>query len=336
MTDERFDLSRRKALAALGTIGVASAGAGLGTSAYFSDTETFENNQLVAGELDLKVTASHHYVDWLPDTEGGPDDGSQETDDAGMATGDPDITLDDGDIEGAQPIELDINDVSGFANGSLVNNINGGVPADGFDSTLCDVRPDADGDVGKPVISLQDVKPGDFGFVRFVFASCDNPAFVWLTADITDSSENGYTEPELDDPDEDGPNSDETVELKDNVVVSILEGDIAQALGNGSVSVTRDDNLRGLADKTEPVAGGLNAPEGGGAEDARDCFEGVVNHSYTLVWWVPIDHGNQIQGDSVTFELGLYAEQCRHNDGELNSDEIDTLGETDETDDDAE
>ncbi|MFT4947755.1 MAG: putative ribosomally synthesized peptide with SipW-like signal peptide, partial [Natronomonas sp.] len=47
MTDERFDISRRKALAALGTIGVASAGAGLGTSAYFSDQETFENNSLV-------------------------------------------------------------------------------------------------------------------------------------------------------------------------------------------------------------------------------------------------------------------------------------------------
>jgi len=62
-----FELSRRKALAALGTIGVASAGAGLGTSAYFSDQETFENNRLVAGELDLKMDWEEHYSDWSDD-----------------------------------------------------------------------------------------------------------------------------------------------------------------------------------------------------------------------------------------------------------------------------
>ena len=55
MGDETFELSRRKALAGLGTIGVASAGAGLGTSAYFNDTETFENNSVTAGQLNLVV-----------------------------------------------------------------------------------------------------------------------------------------------------------------------------------------------------------------------------------------------------------------------------------------
>ncbi|OYR40096.1 hypothetical protein DJ82_08665 [Halorubrum sp. Ib24] len=50
-------LSRRKMLLGLGAVGVASAGAGLGTTAYFSDTETFENNSLTAGTLDMSVTA---------------------------------------------------------------------------------------------------------------------------------------------------------------------------------------------------------------------------------------------------------------------------------------
>src|SRR6056297_1762180 len=70
MSDDEFRLSRRKALAALGTVGVASAGAGLGTSAYFSDQETFENNRLVAGELDLKMDWEEHYSDWSPDENG--------------------------------------------------------------------------------------------------------------------------------------------------------------------------------------------------------------------------------------------------------------------------
>ncbi|MFC7131993.1 MULTISPECIES: SipW-dependent-type signal peptide-containing protein [Salinibaculum] len=60
MTDDKsqlYNLSRRKMLAGLGAIGLASAGAGLGTSAYFSDTEAFTNNSLTAGTLDMTVTA---------------------------------------------------------------------------------------------------------------------------------------------------------------------------------------------------------------------------------------------------------------------------------------
>lgn len=61
MTDRRLELSRRKILAGVGTIGVASAGAGLGTSAFLSDTEEFTGNQITAGELDLWVAASTTY-----------------------------------------------------------------------------------------------------------------------------------------------------------------------------------------------------------------------------------------------------------------------------------
>jgi len=56
MTDKKkLALSRRKLLGGLGAIGVAGAGAGLGTSALFSDEESFEDNSIAAGELDLYV-----------------------------------------------------------------------------------------------------------------------------------------------------------------------------------------------------------------------------------------------------------------------------------------
>jgi predicted ribosomally synthesized peptide with SipW-like signal peptide len=61
MTRKDIDLSRRKILAGIGAAGVASVGAGLGTSAYFSDTESFDGNTLAAGELDLKVDWEEHY-----------------------------------------------------------------------------------------------------------------------------------------------------------------------------------------------------------------------------------------------------------------------------------
>jgi len=62
MNDDTIGLSRRKMLVGLGAVGVASAGAGLGTTAYFNDTESFDDNTLTAGELDLFV-----HVDYSED-----------------------------------------------------------------------------------------------------------------------------------------------------------------------------------------------------------------------------------------------------------------------------
>lgn len=58
MTDDDttgLDVPRRKLLGAIGVVGASSAGAGLGTSAYFSDAESFTGNSLQAGELNLKL-----------------------------------------------------------------------------------------------------------------------------------------------------------------------------------------------------------------------------------------------------------------------------------------
>lgn len=57
MTDDRIPLTRRKLLGSLGVIGVASAGTGLGTSAFFTDEESFTSNTLTAGTLNMRVTA---------------------------------------------------------------------------------------------------------------------------------------------------------------------------------------------------------------------------------------------------------------------------------------
>lgn len=48
-----------KILASLLTIGVASAGLGYGTFAYFSDTETSTNNIFTAGTLDLRLNGAN-------------------------------------------------------------------------------------------------------------------------------------------------------------------------------------------------------------------------------------------------------------------------------------
>jgi len=81
MSNGKIDLTRRKVLAGLGAIGAASAGVGMGTSAYFSDVETFTNNKLVAGELDLKVDWEEHYSDWSDDEADGIETVSMEPED---------------------------------------------------------------------------------------------------------------------------------------------------------------------------------------------------------------------------------------------------------------
>ncbi|TKX53989.1 hypothetical protein EXE44_17105, partial [Halorubrum sp. SS7] len=60
-SDNNLELSRRKILAGMGAVGAAGAGAGIGTSALFNDTESFEDNQLTAGSLDLKIDWEEHY-----------------------------------------------------------------------------------------------------------------------------------------------------------------------------------------------------------------------------------------------------------------------------------
>ncbi|WP_243695924.1 SipW-dependent-type signal peptide-containing protein [Haloplanus aerogenes] len=189
-----FNISRRKTLAALGTIGAASAGAGLGTSAYFSDQESFENNRLVAGELDLKVSWDEHYSDWM----------GEETDYARMPEDGeiPDLSLPAADPNG-RPIELVFSDRTAFMDATRQEQFPpGGL---GSEEGPCEALADVgDDDMEAPVITIDDVKPGDFGEVTFDFAACDNPALLWMNGRLVDEAENGLTEPEADDPDEDG------------------------------------------------------------------------------------------------------------------------------------
>jgi predicted ribosomally synthesized peptide with SipW-like signal peptide len=348
----RFDLSRRTLLGAVGTIGGAAALGGAGSMAFFSDDEQFANNQLTAGELDLKVAVSQHYVDWLPDTPTAGDVDSpspQETDDASMPEGDEDadLTLNPGAAgrgdTAANPIELSISDAPGLASGSLVNSINGGVPLSTDDTSLCgedSERGGDDDDAERPIIDLGDVKPGDFGFVRFEFASCDNPAFVEIFGELESASENGVTEPEADDEDEDqnedgslkSGSGDPEVELLDEVQLALLGDDVATML-DGSVEIDSGDGFAGTSPVTlgtlqradgritEPLEGDID-PETGGGTGNRNCFSGATDHRRTLVWWLPVDHANEIQTDSATFSLGIAAEQCRHNDGSIGSDPV--------------
>jgi len=240
MSDDNHtvELSRRKTLAALGTIGAASAGAGLGTSAYFSDTEEFVGNTLTAGSLDLKVDWEEHYSDWSDD------EADAVEGEVVMTENDPANVPDDyvGLPDPAAPlIAVPSGSLSSFMDATAIEafpdpdddgtqNLPEGYAAceDGAD-TPEDMDPTADGalrslnedtydaeaESAKPLIAVDDVKPGDFGEATLSFHLCDNPGYVWLNGALDEelTGENGLTEPEAKDPDEE----DGVVELLDEV-----------------------------------------------------------------------------------------------------------------------
>lgn len=163
-TPNTFDLSRRKLLAGLGAVGVASAGAGLGTTAYFSDEESFEGNTITAGTLEMFGSWQQLYY--------GADQSVRPGDygDAGRpwVNAFPD---DDGDGIQSLGDRAYVDDPSSD-------------PATGRNLPLsCNDFTDLDGGE-RPIIDLDDVKPGDKGEVTFGFTVCDNPAYVWMNGGI--------------------------------------------------------------------------------------------------------------------------------------------------------
>ena len=246
-----FDISRREILGGLGTIGVASVGAGLGTTAFFSDTEEFANNQLTAGSLDLKVDWEEHYSDWSED-EGNLDD-DDDSNDLDILMSDPesadyrplpdpanpliwvanedlDEFMDNTSIE-AYPDTNDDGVQDPFGQGNVGDFCTDGAddpsdldPANSFRSDNDDTV-DENGDP-KPIISLDDVKPGDFGELTLSFHLCDNEGYVWLNGRPVTAAENGLTEPEASDDDESGL-ADESYDVNDgDTVQDILDSEI--------------------------------------------------------------------------------------------------------------
>jgi predicted ribosomally synthesized peptide with SipW-like signal peptide len=273
MTDDNsFTVSRRKVLGGVGAIGLASAGAGLGTTAYFNDTESFSGNTLEAGSLDLFV-----HVDYSEDQ------GSY----AQYST--PPGTFIDGNVVG--------------------------------------------GGDGEPLrIEVSDLKPGDSGEGEFCFSIVDNPAYLWMCGGLTQNAQNGTTEPEAETLDELYGSTPANGQLADAMMVTLSYCTTEEADGE-TTTVIGDEIVSGsLAEVMAMLAAGVPL-SGDGDGDApladRPVFEGVeqpfideeVNAAETCVcfeWEVPTDVGNEIQTDSVMFDLEFYAEQARHGDGTNN------------------
>ena len=176
--DTPIGLSRRRVLGGLGAIGIASAGAGLGTTAFFSDGETFGNNAISAGELDLKL-------DYRATYDGGP--GRLNEIDAVYSEEGP-----------GEPFDVVEEEEGVYLIGEVPSIDENEVWEDEVQTRdFC--LPDVDLINGDeiPVFALDDVKPGDCGEVTISLHICDNPSWLWMNGELTENAQNGYTDPEI-------------------------------------------------------------------------------------------------------------------------------------------
>jgi uncharacterized protein YegL len=251
--------------------------------AFFSDEEEFANNQLTAGELDLKVDWEEHYSDWSED-EGVAPDGSEldiQMSDPGSddytALPDPQNPLiwvhndDLGTFMDNTAIEAypDVVGDDGVQDPFGANGV-GDICEDGADTPEAldsDLR--TEGARGEPLISLQDVKPGDFGELTFSAHLCDNPGYLWLTGRPIAAAENGNTEPEAKDGDESGP---------DDESYDVTNGDSVQDILDSEIELLDEIQTTWWYDDGDNVIG----TNGGGGQAAPLCVQIVLDASGSM------------------------------------------------------
>ena len=183
--NEKLRLSRRKVLAGIGVVGLASAGAGAGTSAFFSDEEEFVDNSLVAGELDLLVDWQQTY-----------DFGDGQT----FVSAHPDHD-NDGEQSIIDPETQTVQNYSDFPDDDDADSNGANIPG----LTCENIPPLSEADFGvdpvtdenmETLVQFSDVKPGDSGEITFSLHLCDNPGYLWMQADNVSEDGGILTEPE--------------------------------------------------------------------------------------------------------------------------------------------
>ncbi len=171
-------------LLGLGAVGVASAGAGLGTTAFFSDEESFTDNTITTGQLDL-------LVDW------------QQTYDYGQGrefvSAHPDH---DGDGEQSLVIDNEVVRYSDFPDETDDNSNGANIPLLDCENIppLSEANFGTDPVTGQEMetlVQFSDVKPGDSGEITFSLHLCDNPGYIWMQAANVSDEGGASTEPEL-------------------------------------------------------------------------------------------------------------------------------------------
>ena len=326
MTDDNFKLTRRKALAGLTTIGIAGVGAGMGTSALFSDEEEFGDNQITAGTLDMavegEIVAANEY--WSDQN----------------ILGDP-ITA-DGEVEvGFQLDDFKPGDwfivcftVDSVADNPFYLTLHG--DADKYrekEGASTEPETDADSDTtdnGWESVTNTNAELGDKLLISYweqwdgtapsQGSQSGDKSDLGRMDNITNTESNNYpSASSYSEPDEDGVVTPGTLGYTDAREFYFgLDQDPANSQGNSN-----DPLGNGFASGDGILVGGTSDPVEVGSDDSAEInrprmsdpdSDGKAELVFYLLFELPKEVGNEVQGDGVRGNLRFNAEQIRNND----------------------
>jgi predicted ribosomally synthesized peptide with SipW-like signal peptide len=350
MTDEKFDVSRRTLLGSLGLMSGSAAIGGSGTAALFSDQEGVTDNAVTAGALDLEVGWEMTYNG--AETRTGSEDlgndpgpifqipphGDVKPCDYGEATiglhvyDNPawihmggELTADDDN--GLTEPESEVDDTGGDGEGELA------------DAIFARAWYDDGNNVYDPESEQQIVA----GSLRDVFEELNEG--ILLDGNVQSESSDGSSCVELGKHDE-TPTNGETYDFSegsiDIVGVHTEDGEVVgidweSTLGLCAVVVAGggDGGSKTVETCYDCVRSGTAfAPKNENnrnrrwyeisnvtfyycqeqGDDKEECFENSTTQYIGFEWELPCSVGNEVQSDSVEFDLKFHAQQCRHND----------------------
>lgn len=275
MTDHTIDLSRRKILAGIGAVGAAGAGAGLGTSALFSDEETFENSVLAAGELDLIVEYASY---WDQGRAGGGQLRGTQDGNGAVSAELTDVKPGDSGLLAFCPRVVD-NSAFLWLCGAITENDENGY-------TEPEPETSADGDVNDPG---DEEGAGELPeHIEVAVSYCE------LDDDIADDDD--------DDPDNDGFGPDDVEDSTE-----VWTGTFAEFIAAAENGLAIDGG--------SSTGAGDGFPDHGTQDCYAGTADDAENACLCIEWEVPTEVGNAIQSDALAFDLSFRAEQCRNNDG---------------------
>ena len=296
--DSKYSLSRRKALLGLGTVGVAGAGAGIGTSALFSDEESFTNNSITAGTLDMVVdaeivaTVDNDYFNSLSL------EGTSQTADG--AAVDMAINIDD-----AKPgdwliicFEITNEENPGYVQISTSNLVDD-------ENTVTEPEADSDEEGNSETDSPID---GDGELAEALLATTWADATV-PQSDITSRTELAGLQYPTNSAGDDKPGHTYNSSRGEDgsVDTNIDYTNLREASDNFSDGVVVADS----GGTPRPVGTNASGVDGPAADDDPAVFY--------LLLEIPKSVGNEIQSDSVELDLTFESEQVRNNDDPFNS-----------------
>lgn len=162
-------------------------------------------------------------------------------------------------------------------------------------------------EVSGPVLSMENVLPGDEGIVGIGIEADvprENQVAVWFRPVLVSTAENGVNEPESKHPDEDGPN--DGGEVADLTRVAVWKNDGLAGIG------ANDDRLTPLAEEAIRDGSLKTVFSDSGLEDGLQlgCLGSSETTYLGLRWTLPASVGNVVQSDSATFGLQFRAARC--------------------------